>query len=187
MQYLARDHHDPARLGVLAKQIDHLGSRHGVQTIEWFVQNQDAGLVSDCLSQLDTLAHAFAVPLYRTPGSIRQVYLFQHHHGQSSSTRPAVAMYKQVIADKIVACDAGRKRIVLRAVTDLPIELLRYGWRCSTDMQSAGSRTHQPSDQVHQRRLASAVRPYHTSDTRLNLQAHTIDAQDIAVELGNIR
>ena len=57
-------------------------SGHWVETIEWFVENQDFWLMAECLRQFDTLAHSFAICLNGLISRFGQVYLIQRNPGQ---------------------------------------------------------------------------------------------------------
>ena len=63
-----------AALGKLAEQRDGFGTGQGVQPVQWFVEDEDFGSVSDCLCKLDALAHAFAEARDFTRGGFAQTH-----------------------------------------------------------------------------------------------------------------
>ena len=53
------------------EQRDRLSANHGIETIQWFVQNQHRWMMSYRLGQPDALAHAFAV---RSNLAVRRIH-----------------------------------------------------------------------------------------------------------------
>jgi hypothetical protein len=93
---------------------------------------------------------------------------------------------RQHRAQEFDAAETLGKGVELRAVTDVAEKLFRISRRHAKHADRALGRYKQARHQVHQCRLAGAIRTDQAGDPRFNRQADTIDTEDFTVEFGNV-
>src|SRR5262249_31429646 len=137
-------------------------------------------------SELDPLPHSFAVARHATVSGLRHVHLLDCLPRHFIGYPLAQALPPQQGRDQSKTRDAFRKRIELGAVANVPVE--RFGIvRSSTqDLDVAARWPDQSRQQIHQRRLARAVRSNEARDAWTYSQVDFIDAQHLAVKLRNV-
>ena len=92
----------------------------------------------------------------------------------------------QPVADERSPGGAARERVELRAVAR-PCGRRAPGRRAhAQDRDPTAARAHQARHQVHERRLAGAVRPDEAGDARRQRERDAVDAQHFAVELRDV-
>src|SRR6267143_6829569 len=128
----------------------------------------------DCLRQTDALPHAFAVSRDFSIRSVKQTNAFQSGGRQRESFFLFITVDQQKRADEFPSRQPTRKRIKLRAVTELFEKLLRAIGRNVENRDAAARWPEQSRHQVHERRLAGAVWSYEAGNARRNLQANAV-------------
>src|SRR6266852_8625895 len=140
----------------------------------------------DCLRQTDALPHALAVGRDFSIRSVKQTNAFQSGSRQRQSFLLFITVDQQKRADEFPSRQPARKRIKLRAVTQLFEELLRTIGRNIENRDAAARWLEQTGHQVHQRRLARAVWAHQAGNARRNLQADAVYSEYLAVELRDL-
>src|SRR5688572_2849780 len=88
--------------------------------------------------------------------------------------------------DELAAGHASRKRIELRAVSDLAKQPLRLIGPDAEQRDRPARRTQQPGHEIHQRRLPCPVWSNQTGDPGRDLEVDAIHAEYLAVKLGDV-
>src|SRR5690242_14481842 len=96
------------------------------------------------------------------------------------------AIQAQVRIEELVSSETLRIRIELRAIADVAEQFLGLIGTNTQNRDVAARGADQAGHQVHQRGLARSVRAHQAGDSGRNRQIHAIDAQNVAVEFGNV-
>src|SRR5690348_13228166 len=140
----------------------------------------------DRLRQPNTLSHTLAVRRHFSIAGFDKTDAFERYLSQLVHSFRTEAVNRQVRFDKLAARHASRKRIELRAVTNLAKQPLRLIGRNTQQRDRSTRRPQQSRHQVHQRRLPCSVWTNKTGDAGRNLNVNSIDAEYLAVELGDV-
>src|SRR2546423_14264185 len=142
--------------------------------------------MGDRLSETNALAHAFRVSRDFAIGGVGEIHAVNGFPGELASVAAGETAQQQTLEDEVEASEAARKRIKLSAVTYVAKEFLRLVGRDAEDTDVALRRANEPGHQVHERGLARAVGSNQTSNAGRQREVHTIDAQDLAIEAGDV-
>src|SRR5260370_34930538 len=94
-------------------------------------------------------------------------------------------MKRQRGIEGVVAIRAGREGVKLGAISHLPEEFDGLLRGKAEDMNRALRRLDQPSQQIHQRGLARAVRSDKTCNPRLERETYFVHAENFSVKFGD--
>src|SRR5689334_14229377 len=137
MQDVTGDNHMQPLLPQRLKQGYGFSASHGIQPVQWLVQDQHRRMVGDGLDQPDSLAHAFAVSgnsAMRSACHARSLQCFQRELMRLCFAQPAET--KKLI-DESVSGNAPGKGIELRAVANVAKEFFRIIGRDSANADAA--------------------------------------------------
>ena len=142
--------------------------------------------MADRLRQPDALPHALRVARHLAIGGLRHVDALDRLIGARERLLVRQSVQPQRIVDELAARDAAREAVELRAVADRAEEAFGVGSRNAEHPDAAPRRHDQARHQVHQRRLAGAVRTDQARDSGRDLQVDAVDAEHVAVELRHV-
>ena len=117
---------------------------------------------------------------------VHQVHAFDGAPGEGVRFGVRAAVEAQERVDELIAGDAARERIELRAVAELAEQLLGIVGRDAEHADAAARGAQQAGHQVHQRGFAGAVRTDQAGDAGRNRQRHAVHAEHVAVELRDV-
>ena len=175
-----------AGAGPVADHPDGLAPPERVHARERLVEDQQLGIVDERLRQLDALAHALAVGADLLVGRLHQV--------DAPSARPRRVV--GLLLREAVEADQRRdplepghplvERVLLGAEPDLEVELRVAPDRLAEHLDRPLARLQLTGDQLHERRLAGAVRAEQAGDARRHVDADVVQADDLAVPLRDV-
>jgi len=115
---VAREDHEPALVGELPEEGDGLGARHGIETVERLVEDEDPRIVGQRLREADALAHPLAVGGHLAPRGIGQIGPLDRGGGPLLRLGARQAVQPQQGRHEAEAGHARGERVVLGAVPD---------------------------------------------------------------------
>jgi hypothetical protein len=140
-----------ALLGQSFKKRDGFSAGHGIEAIEWLVENENRGTMRNGLREADALAHAFAVASDFSLGDLSHAGAIEGLGGELGGLIGRKAVETERLVDEVVARDTWRKRVKLRAVADLTVEMHWIFGSEAEDVNRALRRPDQAGEKIHQR------------------------------------
>src|SRR5579883_1765089 len=171
----------------LAENRDRFRARQRIETVERLVEDDDARIVRGCLRELHALPHSLAVRRDRTARRRGEADELERRPRAAVAFGVRVAVHAQERIEELVAGDAFREGVELRAVADDAAELLGTVGRDAEHADFALRGPDEAGHQVHQGGLAGAVRPDEAGDPGRNREADLVDPEHLAVEARDVR
>src|SRR5580693_3229990 len=168
------------------EQCDRFGASHGIEAVEWLVQNQHRRMMRNGLRQANALTHPFAVARHFAPGHWRHTSALEGLVCELGRLVVTETVEPQRPINEIVAVRAGRERVELRAVSDLSEKLDGLLRRKTEDVNRAMGWFDQAGQQVHQRGFARTVGADEAGNPRIDGEIHLVHAENFPVKLGDV-
>src|ERR1700676_503921 len=143
-------------------------------------------MMSNRLSETNALAHTFAVTGHFAVSDLRHASAFEGFVCELRGLLVSKTVKAERAIDEVIAIRAGRERVELRAVADLPEKFDGLLGREAQDVNCALGWFDQAGQQVHQRSLARAVGADEAGNPRIEREVHFVHPENFPVKLGDI-
>ena len=167
-------------------ETDGLPARDRIHPGQRLVENQQLGIVGDCLRHLDALAQALAVGADLLAGRVGELDEIERaaRHGRGFLVADSVEPNER--RDPLEAGHPLVERILLGTEADAPIEARVLPDRLAEHRDSPLARLELAGDELHERRLAGAVRAEEAGDARRHSERDVVQADHLTVPLGDV-
>ena len=186
VQDVARHDDALAGAGPLADQADRLAARDRVHPPQRLVEDQQLRVVDDRLRELHALAHPFAVGADLLVRGVEEIDDSERAPRGLGRLGVAEAVEPDERADPLQPGHAVVERVLLGAESDLEKEMRVAPDRLAEDGDAAFARAKLTGDQLHERRLAGAVRAEQTGHAGRHADRHVVEADDLPVPLRDV-
>ena len=186
VQDVARDDDALARAGPVANHPDGAAAGQRVHARQRLVENEQLRIVDDGLRQLDPLAHALAVGANLLVGRVHQVHGRQRTPGRIVCLFIGEAVQPDERTHPLETGHPLVEGVLLRTETDGEVEVRVAPDRLAEHLHDALARLELAGDELHERRLAGAVRAEQAGDPGRHFDADVVQADDLPVPLRDV-